>query len=249
MGTGGRGGPDGYDFGPMGKPRLEITTPVFEGPLELLLALVERDQVDLFSVRLHELTAAYLAAVAGLKRPDANEMSEFLWLAARLLLLKSMRLLPVPPTEPEEIDLVGWEEDVRARLVEYQAYRRLAQGLMERASQQEFSFPAPVREIAAAGQEEPLQVEALVGALEALLARIPPRPLVVTQERWTLEDRLEDLNRRLAEGGFDLVQVLLQSQDRLQAVVTFVALLELLRQGRVSIRQEHNFASIWVEPR
>src|SRR3979411_888547 len=95
------------------RARLDVATPVFEGPLELLLALAEREEVDLFQVSLGTLTDAYLAELAAMERRNPSEMAEFLWLAARLLLLKSIRLLPGEEPAPEEADILGWEGDVR----------------------------------------------------------------------------------------------------------------------------------------
>jgi segregation and condensation protein A len=231
------------------RSRLEITTPVFEGPLELLLALAEREEVDIFQVSLASLTEAYLAEIAALEERDPVEMAEFLWLAARLLLLKSIRLLPGEEPEDEEADLLGWEEDVRTRLLEYRAYKEMAEKLMERAAADEPSYPPPARQVEVEGQEEPIQVAALVAAFQAVLARVPPRPLVYVGTRWTVEDKLAVLQQRLRQGAFDLVDVILESADRLEAVITFVAVLELLRRSEIRVRQEQNFGRILVEAR
>jgi len=231
------------------RSRLEITTPVFEGPLELLLVLAERDEVDIFQVSLASLTEVYLAEIAALEERDPVEMAEFLWLAARLLLLKSIRLLPGEEPDDEEADLLGWEEDVRTRLLEYRAYKEMAEKLMERAAADEPSYPAPARQVEVEGQEEPIQVAALIAAFQAVLARVPPRPLVYAGTRWTVEDKLAFLRQRLETGGFDLVDVILECADRLEAVITFVAVLEMLRQSEIRVRQERNFGRILVETR
>jgi len=81
---------------------------VFEGPLELLLALAEREEVDLFQVSLARVTDAYLAEIANRETTDPQEMAEFLWMAARLLLLKSIKLPPGETPTDEEVDLLGW---------------------------------------------------------------------------------------------------------------------------------------------
>lgn len=234
---------------PVASSRLQVATPIFEGPLDLLLALVEREELEILKVPLASLTDAYLAEIASLHRPDPKEMADFLWLAARLLLLKSIRLLPGEEPSEEETDLLGWEEDVRRRLEEYRVYKEMAQNLMERVAEEPFTFPAPAREVEVEGQEEPLQIDALVVAFQSVLARIPPRPLVFQGNRWTLEDKLAQLEHRLRSGPFDLVEWLLESEDRLEAVVAFVAVLELLRQARVAIRQRENFGPIWIEER
>ena len=103
--------------------------------------MAEREEVDIFQVSLARITDAYLAEIAQREVQDPNEMAEFLWMAARLLLLKSIRLLPGEQPTDEETELLGWEEDVRQRLEEYRAYKAMAQDLMTRAEQEVFAFP------------------------------------------------------------------------------------------------------------
>src|SRR5882762_10064787 len=234
---------------PIAGPRLPISTPVFEGPLELLLALAEREEVDIFKVSLARITDAYLTEIAQREVQDPHEMAEFLWMAARLLLLKSIRLLPGEQPTDEETELLGWEEDVRQRLEEYRAYKAMAHDLMTRAEQEPFSFPPPTRQVDAAGQEEPLEVGLLIVAFNSVLARVPPRPLVVTGRTWTLEEKLDAINKRLRSGPIELLELILESEDRLEAVVTFVAVLELLRRSIISVRQKERFGPIHIESR
>jgi len=234
---------------PIAGPRLPISTPVFEGPLELLLALAEREEVDIFKVPLARITDSYLAEIAQRETQDPQEMAEFLWMAARLLLLKSIRLLPGEEPTDEEAELLGWEEDVRQRLEEYRAYKAMAQDLMTRAEQEAFAFSPAPRTIEPGGQEEPLDVDVLVAAFNSVLARIPPRPVVITGRTWTLEEKLDLINRRLLHGPLELVALILESEDRLEAVVTFVAVLELVRRGAVTVKQKERFGPIHIEAR
>ena len=234
---------------PVAAPRLGVNTPVFEGPLELLLALVEREELDIFQVSLAKVTDAYLAEVAAREVADPQEMAEFLWMAARLLLIKSIRLLPGEVPADEETDLLGWEEEVRQRLEEYRVYKEMAGALMERAQNDSFAFPPPARPVEAGGQEEPLEVGLLLVAFNSVLSRIPPRPLVVTGRTWTLQEKLDILTVRLRQGPIELVELILESEDRLEAVVTFVAVLELLRRSLVRIHQKDRFGPIHVEAR
>lgn len=227
--------------------RLPVSTTVFEGPLELLLALVEREEVDIFKVSLAKVTDAYLAEVAAREIPDPQEMAEFLWMAARLLLLKSIRLLPNEAPTDEQTDLLGWEDEVRQRLEEYRAYKEIAGELLERAVQESFAFPPPARSVEAGGQEEPLNVDFLVEAFNRVLARIPPRPVVVHGRTWTLQEKLDLIADRLRKGPLELVELILESEDRLEAVVTFVALLELIRRSAVRVTQKERFGPIRVE--
>src|SRR5258707_15700418 len=105
-------------------------------------------------------------------------MAEFLWMAARLLRLKSIRLLPGESPSDEETELLGWEDEVRQRLEEDRAHKEMAGELMERGTQEKFAFPPPSRPGEAGGQEEPLAADFLLAAFNSALARIPPRPLV-----------------------------------------------------------------------
>lgn len=228
-------------------PDIEVRTPVFEGPLELLLGLVEREEIDIFKVSLANVTDAYLAEVAAREIADPQEMADFLWMAARLLLLKSIRLLPGETSADEESELLGWEDGVRQRLEEYRAYKEIAGELLERAHQESFAFPPPARPVEAGGQEEPLDVDILIAAFNSVLARIPPRPVVVQGRTWTLQEKVDLISRRLREGPIELVELILESQDRLEAVVTFVAVLELIRRSAVRVRQKERFGPIHVE--
>lgn len=229
--------------------RLAVSTPVFEGPLELLLALVEREEVDIFKVSLARVTDAYLVEIAAREIADPQEMAEFLWMAARMLLLKSIRLLPGETPTDEETELLGWEDEVRQRLEEYRAYKEIAGELLERAQQETFAFPPPARPVEAGGQEEPLDVDFLVEAFNRVLARIPPRPVVVTGRTWTLQEKLDLITDRLRQGPIELVELILESEDRLEAVVTFVAVLELIRRSAVRVKQKERFGPIQVEAR
>jgi segregation and condensation protein A len=232
---------------PIAGPRLPISTPVFEGPLELLLALAEREEVDIFQVSLARITDAYLAEIAQREVQDPQEMAEFLWMAARLLLLKSIRLLPGEQPTDDESELLGWEEDVRQRLEEYRAYKTMAQDMMARAEQETFAFPPAARPVEAGGQEEPLDVDLLVAAFNSVLARIPPRPVVITGRTWTLEEKLDLITERLSRGPIELLALILESEDRLEAVVTFVAVLELIRRSAITVRQKERFGPIHIE--
>ena len=193
------------------------------------------------------MTDAYLAEVAAREIADPQEMAEFLWMAARLLLLKSIRLLPGATPADEETELLGWEDEVRQRLEEYRAYKEIAGELLERAQQETFAFPPPPRTVEAGGQEEPLDVDVLIAAFNSVLARIPPRPLVVHGRTWTLQEKIELISGRLREGPIELVALILESEDRLEAVVTFVAVLELIRRSMVRVRQKERFGPIHVE--
>src|SRR5437870_13470862 len=111
-------------------------------------------------------------------------------------------------------------------------------GLMERAAQDTIFLPPPARTVDAGGQKEPLEIGLLIVAFNSVLARIPPRPLVVTGRTWTLEDKLALIEERLQSGPAGLLELILESQDRLEAVVTFVARPELPRRALSRVGQK-----------
>ncbi|HEV2952989.1 MAG TPA: ScpA family protein [Candidatus Dormibacteraeota bacterium] len=232
-------------------PRLQIATAVFEGPLEILVALAERDDIDLLQVSLAALTDSYLVTLQDLPDRDPAEMANFLWMAARLLHLKSLRLLPGEEPNAEEMELLGWEEEVRGRLQEYRTYKDLAARWLVDLGVEAVaaSYPAPAREVELDGQEYPIEANLLLVAFQSVLTRIPPRPYTMVRRTWTMDEKVELLLGRLATGPVDLVEVLLESEDRLEAVVTFVSLLELLRRGRVRVTQPEPFGPVWITSR
>src|SRR4029077_12939314 len=107
-----------------------------------------------------------------------------------------------------------------------------------------FSFPPPRRPANAGGREQPLDVELLVVAFNSVLARIPPRPLVVQGRTWTLQEKVDVISDRLRRGPIELTELILESVDRLEAVVTFVAVLELLRRSLIRVKQKERFGPI-----
>src|SRR5207247_10220647 len=166
--------------------------------------------------------------------------------AARLPRVQSIGFLPGGSPTAEARELLGWEDAVRQRLEEYRAYKEIAGELLERAQQETFALPPPARPVEAGGQEAPLDVDYLVAAFNSVLARIPPRPLVVHGRTWTLEEKLDLVTSRLRRGPLELIELILESQDRLAAVVTFVAVLEIVRRSVLRVAHQYVFSPTHV---
>ncbi|MCV0403647.1 MAG: segregation/condensation protein A [Chloroflexi bacterium] len=242
--------PEGPVAVPVGQAEFSLALPVFEGPLQLLLHLIESRQLDILTVPLAEVADAYVEHLA--RNPvDAANLSEFVAIAAQLIFLKSKRMLPAEPLPPlpegsDEPD----EEELRRRIVEYRALRdaSVALGAMDgvapvmRREPRESDLPeAPT---------EPLPVAVLVDALEAL-ARIPepaaPPPEIVVREI-TIGQQIEVLRRALGRGGRVVLQTILAGcRTRTEAAVTFLATLELVRRRQVTAQQDDIFGPIVVE--
>ena len=237
-----------------------VSTPVFDGPIEVLLHLVNSHQVDIYDVPLASIVDAFVAEVAGWEAMDLATLSEFLVVTAVLVELKSRRLLPGPDeVEPDE-ELGGWEERdiLLARLLECQAYAAAADAftlLLEQAA----------RSVArTAGLDSDFVVNApdlLEGVTPAQVAAAyrkataaQPAPMVdlyhVTVDTVTVAEAVSELALRLPlEGRTTFRSLTDHLSTRIEIIVRFLALLELCKQGRVSLDQGHTFGDLdvaWV---
>ena len=234
-----------------------VSTPVFEGPIDLLLQLVNSHQVDLYDVPLAAVVDAFVVEVAGWDSVDLQVLSEFLMVASTLIELKSRRLLPGPDDVDTDEELVGWEERdlLLARLLECQAYAAAADGfalLLEQAARSvartagldlDFVVNAP-------DLLEGVTPEDLADAFCRATAERPV-PVVdlyhVTVDTVTVADTVTALSRRLPRLGRSTFRDLTRHlTSRMEIIVSFLALLELCKQGRVSLDQGHTFGDLEV---
>ncbi len=234
-----------------------VSTPAFEGPVDLLLELVNKHEVDLFDIPLASVVDAFVAEVASWEQVDLQTLSEFLVIAAVLIELKSRRLLPGRDDGDTDEELIGWEERdlLMARLLECQAYAAAADGfavLMEQAAR---SVPRT------AGFDDDLAVMApdlLEGVTPDQLAAAflrataeRPAPTVdlyhVTVDAVTVADAVAELELRLPVLGRATFRALTgHLTTRIEIIVRFLALLELCKQGRVDLDQGHTFGDLEV---
>ena len=221
----------------------------FDGPLELLLELVEEKKLDILTVRLGDLADAYLTRVRALPTLPADEVASFLALASRLVLLKARSLLPAlaPLAEEEEGES---EEELRQRLMEYAIVRERAGVLGERLRSGERAFhreaPAPQIDIAPRGGE----VSALAAAWSrvlALAARQREEEMVAPAERYSVEERTSEIEAIVRERGEITFTELLGPTPTLGwAVVTFISLLDLYRRIVIDLEQNALFTDIVI---
>lgn len=236
---------------PVGGADFTVALPVFEGPLQLLLHLIESRQLDVLTVPLAEVADAYVEHLA--RHPvDAANLSEFIAIAAQLILLKSRRMLPTEPLPPvpdgaDEPD----EEELRRRLLEYRALRDAAVALGERDGRAPAMRREPRESDLPELPAEPMPVRLLVDALEALAAvpePEPPPPEVVAREV-TIGQQIEVLRRALSSSGRLVLQTILAAcRSRTETAVTFLATLELVRRRQVTAEQAELFGPIVIEP-
>jgi len=228
----------------------EVRLPVFSGPLGLLLHLIESRQLDILTVPLAEVADAYVAHLAA-NPVDPRELSEFVAIAAQLILLKSRRMLPGEPS-PSLVDDEDApdEEELRRRLIEYRVMRDAARALGER----DLVAPLVRRQPRASDLPEvpspPIDVALLVEAM-ALLAAIDepdaPAPEIVAREI-TIGMQIAALRAAMAGNGRVVLQAVLATcRSRTEATVTVLATLELVRRRQVRVEQSELFGPILVE--
>ncbi len=227
-----------------------VQLPVFEGPLDLLLHLIEQEELDITKVALAQVTDQYLAYLSDLEQRHPKDLSRFLVVAAKLLLIKSQALLPRPATEmtPETED-VG-DELVR-QLQVYKRFKEIAALLHQRAQQGLHSY---VR-IAAPPRLEPqldvgdATIHDLLAVVQEALDAIPAPPAgeVVSPITVTIVQQIAYIEAQLTHHPqIRFSEVLSQSTSRMEIIVTFLALLELIKQDRIQVRQERLFGEIII---
>jgi segregation and condensation protein A len=221
----------------------------FDGPLDLLLELVEERKLDILTVRLGDLADAYLVRVRAMASLPADEVSAFLALASRLVLLKARSLLPSLQPLPEE-DTES-EEELRARLLEYAVVRERASalGARLRAGERAFHREGGTVELPPRGGE----VDALAlafGRVLALASRQREEDIVAPGERYSVEQRTAEIEALVASQGRVSFATLLGEAPTVGfAVVTFIALLDLYRRGVIDLAQDELFADIVITRR
>ncbi len=239
---------DGRDDAPViGVRPPRVTVEGFEGPLDLLLELVEDKQLDILSVRLGDLAGDYLARVRAMGQLPADEASAFLWLASRLVLLKARSLLPSLGPIAEDEDEVT-EEELRARLLEYQVVRQRAAALGDRlrAGERAFHREGGTVELPPRGGD----TDALAAAWSRVLAlatRQRRDELEVPPELYSVQQRTAEIEEMVTRLGSVSFATLLGEDPSLSfAVVTFISLLDLHRRLVIDLRQDELFGEIRV---
>jgi len=229
----------------------------FEGPLDLLIHLIRQHEVNIHDIPIALITAQYLEAIGLLQELDLDIAGEFLVMAATLIHIKSKMLLPRPETAA---GVEGEEEDPRdelvRRLLEHEKFKAAAGLLHEREQLRAAQWLRPdgrVAEIAVDDYEPELEVDlfSLLTAFQAVVQRLKQRPKVrLPPEQLSVEARIEQLLARLSETdacGFE--DLFADADDRAGLIVTFLALLEMIRLKRVRVFQSGSFGPIRVYKR
>ena len=235
----------------------EVATPVFEGPFDLLLHLIAKEQVDLYEISISRIVDAYIAEIEKMEHLDLEVATEFLLIAATLIELKTRRLLPGRDDVDLDEELALWEERdlLLARLLECKTFKDAAEVLSRLAATADRSFPRR------AGLEErflALTPDLLAGVTadklrDAFLRAVAPKPLArvlldhVAPIRASVQDAVEELVDELPRVGVITFRHLTQELvERLEVIVRFLAVLELFKSGLVDLEQHGNFADLQI---
>jgi segregation and condensation protein A len=227
-----------------------VQIPVYEGPLDLLLQLIERAELDITAVALAQITDQYLAYIHQMQVP-ADEISAFLVVAAKLLQIKSEALLPRPPVRAQGEEDVG--EALAEQLRIYKRFKEIANWLDNRETKHLRTYLrlAPPPKIAGHLDLTGITLSDLLVAAEAIYAEereIAALGTVIAPPRMTIREKIRLIAQRIQKEGHTTFAGLLgQKPTRLEVVVTFLALLELVKRYHVSARQELLFSDIQIE--
>jgi segregation and condensation protein A len=229
----------------------QVLLPVFEGPLDLLLHLIEREELDITSVSLAQVTDQYLDYLALMEEPPAEVLADFLVVAAKLLLIKSRALLPRPPgilsTEEEDVG-----EDLARQLIEYRRFKRVAESLRDReeVGLRAYLRLAPPPRLERRLDLEDVTLDDLIAAVRQALAVAPPAPPVsevVAPVAITIADRILAIRASLHERArISFNRLLAEATGRLEIIITFLAVLELIKSGHVDVQQDRLFGEIII---
>jgi segregation and condensation protein A len=229
----------------------KVKLEVFEGPLDLLLYLIKKDEVDIYDISLERITGQYLEFMEAFKALDLEVAGEFVVMAANLIYLKSRALLPAhvqPPDEEAEEEDPRW--DLIRQLVEYKKFKDAAAQLSQRELEQSNLF-GRLPETGDVAPERPLgdvSVFDLINAFNKVLKRIATKSedlREIFEENYTVSDKI-DLIMKMTSSGVPLKfsELFAQAASRTEIVVTFLALLELIRVKQLRCVQEEPFAEI-----
>ncbi|MCS6993190.1 MAG: segregation/condensation protein A [Anaerolineales bacterium] len=228
-----------------------VQTPVYEGPLDLLLQLIERAELDITALSLAMVTDQYLQHIRQMQEARAEEISAFLVIAARLIQIKSEALLPRPPVrEAGEEDPA---ENLARQLRLYKKFKEAAAWLEQREVQglRTYLRLAPPPKIEGRLDLSGLTLADLLEAAESSLRREKEKQslgTVIAPPKVTIRQKITHIAARLNQQRQARFQELVEdSRSRLEVVVTFLALLELVKRYRVAARQEALFGEIYIE--
>lgn len=228
----------------------------FEGPLDLLLFLVRKNEVDIQDIPILVITSQYMEFIEMMKSMNLDIAGEFLVMAATLMHIKSRSLLPKSDEDEDEDEVMQSLDELKKQLLEYQQYREAAQTLKEQNILEKDVFTRTTFVEPENKEEGKLLGEAglfdLLNALKKVIARAADKGSVmeVSVEKLSVKDKMNDI-LQLIEGKTDGIlfeNLFSKDSTKLEIITTFLALLELMKHQALKVFQNDNFSSIYVYP-
>ena len=232
---------------------ISVKLEAFEGPLDLLLHLIEKNKIDIYDIPIVDITAQYLDYIKQMQREDMNVMSEFLVMAATLIDIKRKMLLP------KEVNEDGEEEDPRAELVqkllEYKMYKYASLELkdMNLDAGKNYYKPATIPKEVLEYKEEidPAEVigDVTLAKLNEIFTQVMKRTVgTIEKDEVRIEDKMDDIRASIRGlKGINFKTLLEIQATKINIIVTFMAILELMKVGDITIRQDELFGDIIID--
>jgi segregation and condensation protein A len=228
----------------------QLALPIFEGPLDLLLHLIEREELDITNLALIQVADQYLEFIHSTEHINLDALADFIYIGARLLLLKSRALLPRPKAEDEILsEYEDPTDDLARQLREYKLFKEAAGHLrsIEEAGIHSYPRIAPPPELPPPLGLDGITLDLLREMVEQALTRVPeeePQP-VIRPHRITVREKVAQIRERILEHGRLSFRVLmLECQSRMEVIVSFMAVLELIKARVLDAMQDAAFADI-----
>jgi segregation and condensation protein A len=222
----------------------------FEGPMALLLHLIEKNKIDIYDIPIAMVTEQYLEYLQAMEEFDIDVASEFLVMAATLLQIKSRMLLPKPPQTPENLtEAEDPRQELVERLLEYRKFKEMSARLGDMILYQERLFTRSPQEFPAETPKTAgLVLEDLVRAFLAVWESSIDDYALVTREEFSVQDKMSDIMQLLHrnQGQVEFSCTIIRKGTRSEVIAAFLALLELMKLQRVTIVQKCSFAPITI---
>jgi segregation and condensation protein A len=227
---------------------------VYDGPLDLLLDLIRKQDIDIYDIPIAKITAQFLGYVEHLKESDVDVAGDFIYTAALLIHIKSKMLLPRSPAEAAEGEAEDPRHELVERLLEHERFKNAAQMLHAKQQIEEATWTNPgLRDFRDAEGTEP-EIAAdtmdLVRVFQQILERAKNRPILDVQEDGATVGQMIDFIRRrlvMEDKPVALGKLLANTKSRNSLVAMFLALLELVRLQAILLRQDRNFSEIFIK--
>ncbi|MBN1155844.1 segregation/condensation protein A [candidate division KSB1 bacterium] len=226
----------------------------FEGPLDLLLFLIRKNEVDIYDIPIAEITRQYLDYLEIIKVFDLEYAGDFLIMAATLIRIKSQMLLPRPKSDEDEEELIDPRLELVTRILEYKRFKEVAHKLHDIGERQSNVFPRVYFPGQHDGEDEEwvprenVSLFTLISVFKDVIENIPKETFhEITDIKITTDEQIEYILGELKNSErISFYDLLAGFENRLKIIVTFIALLELIKQNRITVKQSLPFGEIWI---